>query len=117
MNVRATEEATTIRTRLEGGKIWEPEDILSRPAAAFVPASVGRTDRVQWFACSTLRSGSSSVNVEITIFFEQQSHVLEETDRGPPPMTRPLRREKRRSTLGTKLDQRNSSLDNSTESA
>jgi len=77
MNVSATEEATTIRTRLEGGKIWEPEGILSRPAAGFVPASV-RADRVQWFACSTLRPGSSSVNV--VIVFEQQRNIFEETD-------------------------------------
>ena len=70
MKVSATEEATTIRTRLEGGKIWEPEGILSRPAAGFVPESVGRADRVQWFACSTLRSGSSSVNVGLVIVFK-----------------------------------------------
>src|SRR5690348_5631499 len=79
MNVSATEEATTIRTRLEGGKIWEPDGILSRPAAGFVPASV-RADRVQWFACSTLRSGRSSVNVDIVIVFEQQGNVFKETN-------------------------------------
>ena len=79
MKVSATEEATTIRTRLEGGKIWEPEDILSRPAAGFVPVLAGRPDRVQWFACSTLRSGSSSVNVDIVPFAKQERELFRET--------------------------------------
>jgi len=80
MNVSATEEATTIRTLLEGGKIWEPGDILSRPAAGFVPVPAGRPDRAQWFACSTLRSGSGSVNAQIVILVEQQRYVFEEAD-------------------------------------